>query len=416
MTHEGNAPFTKQQAQTEANRCLHCFEANCKKSCPANIDVAKFVRRIATEDYTGAAETILAENPLGGICAMVCPSEQLCQKNCASKLLGKEIQIAKLQNFALRKVRPSPALPPASGKTVAVVGGGPSGLTAAVCLAQRGHKVTLFEQEESLGGVPSMQIPAYRLPGIELQQDLEGVTALGVEMKLKAHIDEAAAAGILNQYDAVYLAVGLTEKITSQVMEGPCRMYAEDFLRLSKLGKITAAELGEDVVVMGGGNTAMDAASVAKMLGVPRVRVVYRRTAEEMPAWKREYLQAVSLGVEFCWRTLMISAKEENGRLIGLSCAPARPQGKDAKGRDKMEADTAQLVEMKASFLLSAFGSRGGEALAKAFGLLADGAGPANANVGKVFAGGDFINGGDTVVQAVADGKRAAEKIHAYIV
>lgn len=416
MDEKDNDMLTKPQALVEASRCLHCFEAPCQKGCPAGIDVPRFIRRIATEDFLGAAETILEKNPLGEVCARVCPAEQLCQKECSSKKMTNGIRISKLQAFALAQGRP-PARPAApSGRKVAIIGGGPSGLAAAHALALQGHSVTLYEKRAVAGGVPRAQIPHFRLEPDCMPREMEAILALDVQVKLNTEVDAAQATQLVNQYDALYLATGLTEQNSSLDMSLPGLCYAEDFLERCNQGQVAAHDLGDSVVVIGGGNTAMDAACAAKLLGVANVTVLYRRTAEEMPAWEREYHHALMLGVNFAWQTLVLEVQQENGALKGLRTVPAKATGTGEDGRDVLRPNEEKAEQRTASYLISALGSRGNTALAQALGLATDSAGRVQGKAGgKVFAGGDCQNGGSTVVQAVAEGRKAAAEIHALL-
>lgn len=420
MNSQANTPMTQAQALTEASRCLHCYESPCQQGCPAGIDVAKFIRRIATQDFRGAAQVIRRENPLGMICAQVCPSEQLCAKSCSSIPLGGAIKIAALQEFALSQCPGRPRKAAAtSGKSVAVVGGGPGGLAAASYLAGRGYAVDLYESSGALGGIPQTQIPGFRLDRDAAGAEIASLLGEGITVHLNTTVDAALAQTIAADHDAVYLSAGLGPKTEGVPMDAGGCLFAEDFLERLARGDISHAELGDDVLVLGGGNTAMDAASAAKRLGCARVSVLYRRTVREMPAWQREYLHAVADGVAFYWQTLVTQVEDESGRLVAVQYAPTAANGTGPDGRPLMEPDLSCQSRLRASTLISALGRGSNRALAEAFGLKTDGRGRIAVDAAlqtshpRIFAGGDLVNGGSTVVQAVADGKRAAGAIHA---
>lgn len=412
--------MSKTQTLAEANRCLHCYDAPCQKGCPAGVRVPVFIRRIATEDFLGAAQVIARDNPLGLICAYVCPAEQLCMKECSSKAITDGIRIPQLQAYAMgcRPQAGAPPVPAPTGKKVAVVGAGPSGLTGAYFLAGYGHQVDLFEKAGAAGGVPLAQIPGFRLDAAEAEAEAQALLAGAVTLHTGTPVDAAKAEALLAGYDAVYLAAGLGAPVRSLDMDTPGCLYAEDFLERCNAGIVSAGEIGDDVIVIGGGNTAMDAASAAKQLGAARVTVLYRRTQSEMPAWEREFRHATDAGVAFAWQTQVTGLDAAGGKLAAVWTAPTHADGKDAAGRDVMKADESKATPMAATALISALGRGANKVLAEHFGLETAGNGRVRTDEAlrtsnpKVFAGGDLVNGGDTVVQAVADGRKAAAAIH----
>ncbi len=412
--------MNKTQAMAEANRCLHCYDAACQKGCPAGVRVPVFIRRIATGDCFGAAQVIARDNPLGLVCAFVCPAEQLCMKECSSKAVAGSIHIPGLQAYAMGCHPGAGAVPPPAptGKKVAVVGAGPSGLTAAHFLAEHGYQVDVFEKDGKPGGVPLAQIPGFRLDGAAAAAEIQSLLSGGVTLHAGAAVDAAKANELLDGYDAVYLAAGLGAPVCALDMDTPGCLYAEDFLDRYNAGAVGAEELGDDVVVIGGGNTAMDAACAAKQLGAARVTVLYRRTQSEMPAWDREFKHAMDAGVAFSWRAQVTELEISGGKLAAVRAAPTHAEGTDAAGRDIMKADVGKGQPVAATALISALGRGGNRTLAGYFGVEITGSGNVKTDGmlrtsnPKVFAGGDLTNGGDTVVQAVADGKEAAAAIH----
>ena len=412
MENSKTTRMTQAQAVAEANRCLKCANAPCKSSCPAGVDAPRFIHQIATGDWVGAAETIRASNPLGFVCGEVCPAETLCRKNCNCGKLAEPIRISELQAFVMEKAA-SGALALhgecATGKSarVAIVGGGPSGIAAAVKLAEAGYGVTLFEKGERLGGVPMEEIPNDRLDKAVMEQELRQIVRDGVEVKLGAAIDAAAAKELAAAYDAIYLACGLGDPVMNVLSTASGCFSAEEFLRLANDGKVRPDDLGASVVVQGGGNTAMDAARTAKKLGAERVRVCYRRSQKEMPAWEAEFVDAVKDGVEFLFQTQVLETVEANHAITGVKLAPVMLGQPGADGRRRPVVQQDKPFTLEASALILATGKEKNAALTAAF---------AEAEkAGKLFCGGDFVNGGATVVQAVAEGKEAAEAIGAYL-
>lgn len=410
------------QIVMEAHRCLQCYDAPCIQKCPAKINIPKFIFRLSTRDFVGAARVIQEKNPLGAICGQVCPTEDLCQAGCSNSKIGRPIDIGALQEFVMKrslyysKKRPV-VLPDIGEKKVAVIGGGPSGLTAAATLCRQGLKVTVFEKEKQLGGVPCFEIPSFRLEKELLEKEVEEILQLGMEIRTGCTVDQVLAKEILEQYDGVYLATGLGQPIELFSKEVAGYFYAGDFLRLANEGKVVDQIADKCVAVIGGGNTAMDAALYAKELGAARVYVVYRRSLQEMPAWRREYLGAVEAGVEFYWLTQPLDLEVTDGQVQGLVCCQVNLGEPDASGRRKPIPDHARQFTLKTDVVLSALGRTASREISLAFGLdteedgtirLINGCRTSNQ---KIFAGGDLINGGKTVVDAVADGKQAAKNM-----
>ena len=398
---EKNLFMTEAQALAEANRCLHCYAAPCKSSCPAGVDVPRFIGRIATRDWVGAAETIRESNPLGLVCGLVCPSAELCRRDCNCGKLGESIRISELQAYAMRKaVERGDGLPQqsvANGKRVAVIGGGPSGVVAAALLAAKGYGVTLFEKADHLGGVPMDEIPNERLDKALFRREIEQLLSGGVDVQLNSAIDAARAARINETYDAVYLACGLGEPNRSFAAQARGCMSAEAFLRLANAGG--CRDVSGTVIVQGGGNTAIDAAVTAKKLGAERAILCYRRSQREMPAWADEMVLAVQAGVEFLFQTQVLGVVERDGAVTGVTLAPVALGEADASGRRRPIVREDERYTRAAAMVLTATGKSRGDGWADAF------------DAAKLFVGGDAANGGATVVQAVAEAKAAVAAI-----
>lgn len=399
--------LNKTQAVAQANRCLHCYDAPCHKGCPAGVNVPQFIARIASEDFKGAAAVIREANPMGFACAQVCPAAAQCEANCNSKKAGGCIPIAALQEFAMQVALESECdceKAAADGKSVAIIGGGPSGVAAASVLVDAGYKVTVFEKGERLGGTPMEEIPNNRLNKELFDKELKMLTA-GADVKLGVAIDADKAAEIAASYDAVYVSCGLGEPNDTVASDAEGVYKAEAFLRLANSDKLDDAVFSAPVYVQGGGNTALDAACTAKKLGASRSFICYRRSQNEMPAWKDEFLAAVDQGVEFLFQTQILDAEAVDGKVAKVVLAPVDLVPSES-GRPKPVVKEDEKYTLKASAVITATGKKSNNALLDAFKA---------AGADKVFAGGDVTNGGATVVKAVADGKKAAADIIAYL-
>lgn len=404
-TAEAVAGFTHRTAMEEAARCLLCHDAPCSQGCPAGTDPAKFIRSIRFRNVKGAAETIRENNILGGSCARVCPYDRLCEEACSRCGIDKPIQIGKLQRYAIEqekvfkmKILKAPAKKKAA--KVACVGAGPASLAAAAELAKAGYRVTIFEREEKAGGVLTYGIVPSRLPQAVVDHDIAQVKGLGVKFEFGKEVKAAD----LEEYDAVFVGTGLwganLPKIEGIELAG---VYsAVDFLKAARTQK-AAFDPGKKVLVVGGGDVAVDCAVTAKLLGAEDVKIVYRRTLEEAPGNMTEFHYALSLGI---------------GITTGM--APAA-----IKGADKVEAvefkgfrdEAAQLV-LSADTIVFATGQTAEDQTAVAPVKVADKGlikAPKGKAGGKFFAAGDIVNGGKTVVEAVAAGKEAADAMIAYL-
>lgn len=418
------------QALVEARRCLFCFEAPCSQACPVRIDIPGFIKRMAEENLAGSCQLLVDANPLAAVCGLVCPTEDLCEGACVLSGLGQQpIRIGALQHFvAMHGDAPERAAEHPSGARVAVIGGGPSGIGCAVALRRLGHQVDLYERGQVLGGLASQVIPAPRLPQEVVDRDLSRLQRIGIAFRLKEDITPTLVNKLVDQYDACFLGIGLRSS-TGLALSGLDRsgvVSALDFLedaRRYMRDEAAKPAVGENVVVIGGGNVAVDAAVMAKHLGAERVIVLYRRTLEEMPAWRHAYLEAASQGVEFRWLSTVAALRGEGEALGLLEVQPMRRTAPQADGRRGVEPDPeAPTYELRCDMLLLALGQALQRELADALGLpvaadavIAVGPDTFQTAHPKVFAAGDAVSGGSTVVASLAQGMSAGRAIHGWL-
>jgi dihydropyrimidine dehydrogenase (NAD+) subunit PreT len=413
-------PFQAQAAVIEADRCLNCFDAPCAGACPTHIDVPKFIKKIATGNLHGAALGILDANILGASCARVCPVDVLCEGACVMHGLNEQpIEIGRLQRYAMDNFHAQGGrLPRKSDENhpekIACIGAGPASLAAAAELKQQGFQVTIFDKRPLPGGLNTYGIAEYKLPLTDSLREIELIKELGVEFRFGVEIGgEASLATLEAEFDIIFIGAGLgaMHKLAIPDDLHPSVIEALQFIEDYKTGKTTHIE--GNVVVVGAGNTAIDAANAAKRLGAKEVSILYRRTREHISAFDFEYRQALQESIRFLWLTQLIAVHGSADSITSVECERMEI---DSHGRIKPLEDSR--FHILCSTVIPAIGQSPMLALLAQCRnvelehghVVVDRATGRTTNP-KYFAGGDCVNGGREVVDAVADGKRAGVAI-----
>jgi dihydropyrimidine dehydrogenase (NAD+) subunit PreT len=422
-------PFeTAEAALVEANRCLFCYDAPCTKSCPTSINIPKFIQQIATDNPRGSAHTILSANIFGAGCSRVCPVEKLCEGACVYNLMEeKPIAIARLQRYAtdpaLEKRWPLFSRQPATGKRVAIVGAGPAGLSCAHGLARAGVDVTIFEKESQGGGLMTYGIAAYKVTPAFCQQEVDYILSLGgIDIQYGQELGRnLSLADLQARFDAVYLGlgVGLTRQLGIPGEELTGVVDAISFIYDIRAGELSRVPVGDRVAVIGMGMTAIDAATQARRLGAREVHLVYRRTQAEMPCTEAELELAKLDGCQITWLAAPKEIIGQQGQVTALVCEQMELSTPDASGR-RFPAPTGRTFTLAVDMVVKATGQLPFTGLVAGYDLrhqggkiMVDETGFTNIN--GVFAGGDCVNGGKEVVDAVQAGKDGARGILAFL-
>jgi len=429
---------TADAALVEANRCLFCYDAPCMKSCPTGIDVPKFIKQIATENIKGSAHTIFSSNIMGAGCSKVCPVEKLCEGACVYNLMEEEpISIARLQRYSTeiamknnwqlfqrKKIETSNNSPLGDGgKKVAVVGAGPAGLSCAHVLSREGIDVTIFEKESKGGGLMTYGIAAYKVTPKFCEDEVNYILGIGgIEIRYNQELGkDFSLAQLKKEYDAVYLGmgVGVARKldIPGEKLQGV--VDAIKFIYDIRDKGYEEAAVGERVAVIGMGMTAIDAATQAKRLGAKEVTLVYRRTEAEKPCTDVELDIARLDGCRIVWLAAPKKIKGSEGKVKQLVCSVIKLGEPDASGR-RSPVDTGETFSLDVDMVIKATGQVPYEGIVKKYklknknGKLVIDTHCAT-NIKGVFAGGDAVNGGKEVVDAVQAGKDGAASILKYL-
>jgi glutamate synthase (NADPH/NADH) small chain len=423
-------PMAPRQATVEASRCLYCFDAPCTIACPTRIDVPGFIKRIMTGNVRGAARVILEANILGESCGRVCPTEVLCEGACVMHEKGERpIEIGRLQRYAVdhvldRNIRLFQAGIP-NGRRVACVGAGPASLACAAQLARCGYRVTVFDRGELPGGLSTYGIAAYKTRASDALREVEMVKSLGVEFQQGTDIGKDLTFDQLEKdFDAIFIGLGLGEtwamNIPGEDLEGVCG--AIEFIERTKRMPFAQVKIGRRVACIGAGNTAIDVVTAARRLGAETVYLIYRRSEREMSAFHYEYELAKKDGVNFLWQTQPLRVLGEGGVVTGLECLRTQLGSPDARGRRVPEVLPGSNFTLAVDMVIRAVGQKSvtqvlrtvsGVELRKNGTILVN----AQHQTGnpKYFAGGDCVNGGREVVDAVAEGMAAAKGIDTWL-
>ena len=410
-------PLDDHEARVAADRCYFCHDAPCMTACPTTIDIPLFIRQIATGTPEAAAKTIFEQNILGGMCARVCPTETLCEEVCVREVAeGEPVQIGRLQRFATDTVMAAGDHPferaGDTGKSVAIVGAGPAGLSAAHRLAMKGHRVTVYDGRPKPGGLNEYGIASYKAPDNFAQSEVDWLLKIGgitVENGKKLG-DDLSLEALQKAHDAVFLAIGLAgvNNLRADGVDRDGVSDAVDFIaELRQADDLGALAVGRNVVVIGGGMTAVDAAVQAKLLGAENVTIAYRRGKDRMSASVYEQELATSKGVKIIYNASPV-AVHGNGSCVAVEFEYTQEVNGQLTG-------TGETFRLAADQVFKAIGQTlgsvpegleisGGKISVDVFG---------RTSLGGVWAGGDCASGGDDLtVTAVAEGRDAAEDIH----
>jgi glutamate synthase (NADPH/NADH) small chain len=433
---EVNLGLTEEQAMREAERCLMCPKAYCVDGCPVNVNILSFIKLLREGDMEGAAASLLGDNALPCVTGRVCPQETQCEQVCLRAKTGRPVAIGYLERYvadwALTHGGGGLRHPDAVGKSVAIIGSGPAGLTAAKELVSRGYDVTIFEAFHSPGGVLVYGIPEFRLPKDIVQAEVDRLVASGVKIEANAIIGKTYTLPELRErFDAVFIAVGAGLPIFMNIPgENSKGVYsANEYLTRVNLmgawnpGSDTPVLHGQRVVVVGGGNVAMDSVRTARRLGAASATILYRRSREELPARAEEVHHAEQEGVIFDYLAAPIEVLADENRWVrGVRCIRMALGEPDASGRRRPQPIPGSEFEIECDLVVMALGTRSNPVLTQTapdlrlnqWGyIVTDEKGMTS--MPGVFAGGDIVRGSATVILAMGDGKRAAMAIHAYL-
>ncbi|MDA8442559.1 MAG: NADPH-dependent glutamate synthase [Peptococcaceae bacterium] len=431
--------YSEEQALLEASRCLQCKKPLCRQGCPVEVLIPDFIKLISEKDYMGAARKLKEKNNLPAVCGRVCPQESQCESKCILGIKSDPVAIGRLERFAsdyeIAHGCCEQEKAPATGKKVAIIGGGPAGLTCAADLAKLGHAVTIFEALHVAGGVLMYGIPEFRLPKGVVQTEIDNLKRLGVEVKTNMVVGKATSVDELMEqdgYDAAFIGTGAGLPYFMNIPgENLLGVYsANEFLTRSNLMKayqfpdhVTPIRIGKRVAVLGAGNVAMDASRTALRLGAEESIIVYRRSREEMPARHEELEHAEEEGVKFQLLTNPIEIiGDENGVVKGMKCLRYELGEPDASGRRSPVAIPGSEFILDVDTVVVAIGqgpnplvtkSTPGLELNRKGNIVADDS--MTTSKPGVFAGGDIVTGAATVILAMGAGKTAAKSIDAYL-
>ena len=441
FTEEVNQGLTAEQARLEAQRCLDCADPSCMKGCPVGINIPTFIKHIEQGDPLAAAATLKQTSSLPAVCGRVCPQEKQCEAQCIKlKMQQEPVAIGYLERFAADYERESgqmkvPACAPANGKRVAVVGSGPSGLAFAADMVKLGYGVTVFEALHEIGGVLKYGIPEFRLPNRVVDAEIDIMRRMGVDFQPDVIVGKTISYEQLHEmgYDGVFVGSGAG---LPRFMDIPGEnaigvMSSNEYLTRINLmgagrgqGYDTPVLRGRNVAVIGGGNTAMDSARTARRMGAERVMLVYRRSLDEMPARREEVHHAMEEGIEFLTLHNPIEYRTDaSGRVAEMVLQVMELGEPDASGRRSPVPVEGKTETLPADLVIVAVGVSPNPIIPNAIagldvsrrGTIVVDETTLQSSVSDLFAGGDIVRGGATVILAMGDGRRAAAHMHEFL-
>ncbi len=430
--------YTYEMAVNEAKRCLNCKNKPCRSKCPVAIDIPAFIERVAAEDMEGAFEIISRSSALPAVCGRVCPQETQCESTCVRGIKGESVAIGRLERFVADYHREHcgepPEKPESNGHRVAVVGAGPSGLTAAGDLARLGYEVTVFEALHTAGGVLVYGIPEFRLPKDIVHKEIDNLRHLGVKIETNMVIGKIITVDELFEsgFEAVYIAggaglprfMGIPGEDLKGVYSANEYLTRVNLMKAYKENSKTPIKKSRRVAVVGGGNVAMDAARCAMRIGAEEVYIVYRRGMEELPARQEEVEHAKEEGIVFKTLTNPVEILgDDNGFVSGMRCVEMQLGEPDESGRRRPVEKPGSEFDIELDTVIMSIGTSPNPLIRKTTPgletnrrgcIVTDGESGKTTREG-VYAGGDAVTGAATVILAMGAGKSAAQAIDEYI-
>lgn len=430
--------FTKEQALIEAKRCIGCKKPKCVEGCPVGINIPKFIDAIVQDNLEEAGRVIRRSSLLPSICGRVCPQERQCEKTCILGIKDDPVAIGALERYVGDLTEAEAVNVKPTGHKVAIVGSGPASITTAADLAAAGHKVVMFEALHALGGVLRYGIPEFRLPRYTLDRELESLKTIGVELNTNMIVGKSITIKDLfdDGFEAIFIGVGAGLPWFMDIPgENLCGVYsANEFLTRVNLMKAndktrpTPIRLGKNAVVVGGGNTAMDGARVAKRLGYENVTIAYRRSENEMPARRAEIEHAKEEGIQFLFLHNPIEIHGKDNEVIGLTLQVMELGEPDASGRRRPVPIEGKTIYLDVDTFIVAIGTSPNPLITKSAkseglplnvdrkGYLVTNQETGETTMKGVYAGGDIAPVGDSnVINAMGAGKRSAKAISEYL-
>ena len=430
--------YTPEMAVNEAKRCLHCKNKPCVSGCPVGIDIPGFIAKVAEEDFEGAYEVLSASSALPAVCGRVCPQENQCEGKCVRGIKTESVGIGRLERFVAdwhrEHFQGEPKMPVSNGHKVAVIGSGPSGLTAAGDLAKMGYKVTVYEVLHTPGGVLVYGIPEFRLPKEIVRQEIDGLKKIGVDVETNVVIGRTLTIDELFEMgnEAVFIGsgaglprfMGIPGESLNGVYSANEFLTRINLMKAYKEGSKTPIQHAKNVAVVGGGNVAMDAARCAKRLGAENVYIVYRRGMEELPARKEEVEHAVEEGIIFKTLSNPIEVLDDGkGYVKGMVCQEMELGEPDASGRRRPVAKEGCTFTLDVDCMIMSIGTSPNPLIrsttpgleTNSHGCIITNGDDGLTTREAVYAGGDAVTGAATVILAMGAGKHAAKAIDEYI-